>query len=84
MPLDVLRGGMIDILLKIDVAPVAAAADNTLMHLLLGAIHAVTSRVCVLTCTPNDPCDIHNSSALNNWPDVLTDHGYSRCRSRDF
>jgi hypothetical protein len=66
VPLDVYRCGLVDLMLNMSI-------DTSLPHssLLLSAITAVTSCVCVLPAIPNDPCDIIGSVAPNNWPDVI-------------
>jgi hypothetical protein len=67
MPMDVYRCGLLDVMLKI---PNDAACSHH-SRMLLSAISAVASCVCVLPETPNNPCDIIASIAPNNWPDII-------------
>jgi hypothetical protein len=62
-PIEVLRSGLVDLILKMPV--------NSHTDMLLDAVRAVTSKVCVLPANPSNPCDILHSAAPNNWPDIL-------------
>ncbi len=64
MPLDVLRCGLVDMMLKL---PPGTDSDDCMLR----AIGEVTARVCVLPVVPSNPCDILDSTAPNNWPDIL-------------
>jgi hypothetical protein len=63
LPVRVFRSGLLDMMLK---TPLHSHRD-----VLLDAIRAVSSEVCVLPPTPNDPCDIIERGSPNNWPDII-------------
>lgn len=64
MPLDVFRCGLVDIMLKL---PPSTDSDDCMLR----AIGEVTARLCVLPVAPSNPCDVLDSTAPNNWPDIL-------------